>query len=203
MSEEKREEKPQIEYQRFEGEAEFQKALDRFLELPGRELRLFDPDLKGLRLNSPARIAQLDNFPARQPHAQDLHGGARHRPPDAPVSAHAGPAQALHARDPDQPNARGDPQPAGRVLVLDAQHYLRRPMADAFRGAIGLNDETEALAMRSRFQEILVRVLSRRREHHGRAISGRLIQLLHSRIAVELSNFSYCLILNPTEQGKS
>jgi len=35
MSEEKREEKPQIEYQRFEGEAEFQKALDRFSSCPG------------------------------------------------------------------------------------------------------------------------------------------------------------------------
>ncbi len=39
-------------------------------------------------------------------------------------------------------------------MVLDAQHYLRRPVADFFRGAIALNDDTEALAMRSRFQEI-------------------------------------------------
>jgi hypothetical protein len=39
-------------------------------------------------------------------------------------------------------------------MVLDAQHYLRRPVAGFFRGALGLNDETEALAMRARFQEI-------------------------------------------------
>ena len=39
-------------------------------------------------------------------------------------------------------------------MVLDAQHYLRRPVAEHFRGAIGLDDETEALAMRSRFLEI-------------------------------------------------
>ena len=39
-------------------------------------------------------------------------------------------------------------------MVLDAAHYLRRPVADHFRGAIGLHDETEALGMRSRFMEI-------------------------------------------------
>jgi hypothetical protein len=39
-------------------------------------------------------------------------------------------------------------------LVLDAAHYVRRPVAAQFRGAMGLNDDTEALAMRGRFQEI-------------------------------------------------
>jgi hypothetical protein len=39
-------------------------------------------------------------------------------------------------------------------IVLDAQHYLRRPVAEFYRGAIGLNDEAEALAMRARFLEI-------------------------------------------------
>jgi len=39
-------------------------------------------------------------------------------------------------------------------LVLDSLHYLRRPVARFFRGALGLNDENEALAMRSRFGEI-------------------------------------------------
>ena len=39
-------------------------------------------------------------------------------------------------------------------LVIDQQHYLRRPVAQFFRGALGLHDETEALAMRARFMEI-------------------------------------------------
>ena len=39
-------------------------------------------------------------------------------------------------------------------LVLDALHYVRRPVASYFRGAIGLGDETEGLGMRSRFMEI-------------------------------------------------
>jgi hypothetical protein len=38
--------------------------------------------------------------------------------------------------------------------VLDSQHYVRRPVASFYRGAMGLGDETEALAMRQRFQEI-------------------------------------------------
>jgi hypothetical protein len=39
-------------------------------------------------------------------------------------------------------------------LVLDAVHYVRRPVAAFFRGAVGLGDETDGLAMRSRFMEI-------------------------------------------------
>jgi hypothetical protein len=39
-------------------------------------------------------------------------------------------------------------------LVLDQSHYVRRPVAQFYRGALGLYDETEALAMRTRFQEI-------------------------------------------------
>jgi hypothetical protein len=39
-------------------------------------------------------------------------------------------------------------------MVLDSAHYLRRPVAAFFRGAIGLADENEALAMHGRFSEI-------------------------------------------------
>jgi hypothetical protein len=38
--------------------------------------------------------------------------------------------------------------------VLDQSHYVRRPVARFYRGALGLYDDTEALAMRGRFQEI-------------------------------------------------
>ena len=56
------EEPPKPEYERFDGETDFQKAVDRLLEQQGRELRIFDPDLSSLRLNLPARIAQLERF---------------------------------------------------------------------------------------------------------------------------------------------
>jgi hypothetical protein len=39
-------------------------------------------------------------------------------------------------------------------MVLDSVHYVRRPVATFFRGALGLADENEALAMRGRFKEI-------------------------------------------------
>ena len=47
-----------------------------------------------------------------------------------------------------------DRKDRNNFAVLDARHYLRRPVARFFRGALGLNDEAEALAMRSRFMEI-------------------------------------------------
>jgi hypothetical protein len=148
------EEKPKTEYARFEGESEFQQALERFLVQPGRELRLFDPDLKALRLNSPERIAQLDAF---------LRGSRTRR---IYIVAHSTEHLARHC-----PRMLGLLKLFNHVIqinrtheeirnlqdsfmVLDAQHYLRRPVATYFRGAIGLHDETEALAMRSRFQEI-------------------------------------------------
>jgi hypothetical protein len=39
-------------------------------------------------------------------------------------------------------------------FVLDANHYVRRPAARFWRGAIGIGDESEALSMRARFMEI-------------------------------------------------
>ena len=148
------EEKPKTEYLRFESEGDFQKALDRFLEQPGRELRLFDPDLKALRLNSPARIAQLDAF-LRASRTRKIYmvvHDTDHLTRQCPrmlallkLFSHAIQINRTHDEISNLQDA---------FLVLDAQHYLRRPIAEVFRGAIGLHDETEALAMRSRFQEI-------------------------------------------------
>ena len=148
------EEKPQPEYRRFEGEGEFQQAVDRLIEQPGRELRIFDPDLSSLRLNSPARIAQLEKFlrfsrtrriyivvhqtdtlVRRSPRMMGL----------LKLFTHAIQINQTHEEIRSLQDA---------FMVLDSQHYLRRPVADFFRGAIAVNDETEAQAMRSRFQEI-------------------------------------------------
>jgi len=148
------EQKPKTEYQRFESEGEFHQALDRFLERPGRELRLFDPDLKALGLNSPARIAQLDKF-LRGSRTRKIYIVVHHTDyltRQCPrmlallqLFTHAIQINRTHEEIRKLQDA---------FLVLDAQHYLRRPVAETFRGAIGLHDETEALAMRSRFQEI-------------------------------------------------
>jgi hypothetical protein len=148
------EEKPKTDYERFESEGDFQKALDRLLEQSGRELRLFDPDLKALQLNSPARIAQLENFlrGSRTRRIFIVVHHTDHLTRQCPrmlgllkLFTHAIQINRTHEEIRSLQDA---------FLVLDAQHYLRRPVAEFFRGAIGLHDETEALAMRSRFQEI-------------------------------------------------
>jgi hypothetical protein len=148
------EEKTKTEYQRFEGEGEFQNAVDRLLEQPGRELRIFDPDLSSLRLHSPARIAQLEKF-LRFSRTRRIYIVVHHtellmrRSPRMmallKLFTHAIQINQTHEEIQNLQDA---------FMVLDAQHCLRRPVADFFRGAIALNDETEALAMRSRFQEI-------------------------------------------------
>ena len=102
-------------YERFDTNEGFQAAVDRLLEQPGRELRVFDPDGAALRLNDPARIDAPRALPAREPHAADLPRAARHRPPDAALPAHDDAARALLARDPDQPHPRGDPRDPGRA----------------------------------------------------------------------------------------
>jgi hypothetical protein len=146
--------KPKPEYERFESDGEFQKALDRFLEQPGRELRLFDPDLKPLQLNSPARIAQLERFlrASRTRRIYIVVHDTEYLTRLCPrmmgllkLFTHAIQINRTHEEIRNLQDA---------FLVLDAQHYLRRPVAEHFRGAIGLYDETEALAMRARFQEI-------------------------------------------------
>ena len=49
-------------YERFDTDEGFQAAVDRLLEQPGRELRVFDPDGAALRLNESARIERLERF---------------------------------------------------------------------------------------------------------------------------------------------
>lgn len=148
------EDKPKEEYSRFESEADWQQAIDRLLALPGRELRIFDPDLSALRLNSPERIARLEKFLQESRirriylAAHDTEHLARRCP--RMMSLLARYAHAIQVnRTQDEIRHIQD-----SFLVLDAQHYVRRPVAEFFRGAAGLNDDTEALAMRSRFLEI-------------------------------------------------
>lgn len=147
-------EKPESEYERFEVEPDFQKSVDRLLAQPGRELRLFDPDLKALRLNSPARIAQLDSFlrgsRTRKIYVvvHNIDHLTRHCPRMLGLLKLFNHAIQINRTHEEISNLQD------AFMVLDARHYLRRPVAEHFRGAIGLNDEPEALAMRSRFQEI-------------------------------------------------
>lgn len=141
-------------YERFESNEGFQAAVERLLDQPGRELRIFDPDLSALRLNEPSRVDRLRRFLLASPtrrlyivvHKTDYL--SRHCPRMMTLLgrfSHAIQVQRTH-------EAIRGVQDA--FLVLDTAHFIRRPVAQFFRGAMSLGDENEALTMRSRFAEI-------------------------------------------------
>ena len=148
------EEKPAPEYRLFNSAAEFQDAVERLLDEPGRELRIFDPELKALQLNQPRRIARLEAFLAasRTRRIQIVLHDSEHLTRHCPRMMNLL-ARYAHAI---QVNRTGEElrELQDAFLVLDSSHYVRRPVARFFRGAIGIGDETETLAMRGRFGEI-------------------------------------------------
>ena len=141
-------------YERFETSEGFRAAVDRLLEQPGRELRMFDPDGAALRLNDAQRIAQLDRFllASRTRRLYLVVHNTEHLTRQCPRLmtllrrfSHAMQINRTHEEIREVQDA---------FLLLDAVHYVRRPMATLFRGAIGLGDENEGQALRGRFGEI-------------------------------------------------
>ena len=145
---------PQTEYAQFETEAEFQGALDRLLAAPGRELRIFDPDLSALHLDAAQRVEQLRSFLAAS-RTRRIYI-AVHDPDH--VTRYCPRMMALLSRFAHAIQVNCTHEEIRSIqdsfLVLDQSHYLRRPVAQLYRGALGLHDETEALGMRARFAEI-------------------------------------------------
>ncbi len=148
------EETPQTEYLQFDSETDFQRAVDRLLAAPGRELRVFDPDLAALKLNDAGRVELLKAFLAASRtrrlfmavHETDYVTGQC--PRMMSLLARYSHAIQIHRTHEEIRKIQDS------FLVLDQSHYVRRPVAQLFRGALGLHDEAEALAMRGRFQEI-------------------------------------------------
>jgi hypothetical protein len=145
---------PQPQYEQFEDEEAFQQAVDRLLEQPGRELRVFDPDLSGLRLNLPDRISRLQRFltvsRTRRIYIaiHDTDYVTKYCPRLRDLLTRYAHAIQIQQTD-EEIRLLQD-----AFLVLDANHYVRRPVARFWRGAIGIGDESEALSMRARFFEI-------------------------------------------------
>jgi hypothetical protein len=141
-------------YDRFDDRTGFQSAIDRLLEQPGRELRAFDPDGAALLLNDPVRIERIEKFLLASRTRRlylvlhDTEHLTRHCPRMMSLVtrfAHAIQVNKTHEEIRELQDA---------FLVLDSLHYVRRPVAQFFRGSIGLGDDTEGLAMRGRFMEI-------------------------------------------------
>ena len=141
-------------YERFDDRSGFQAAVDRLLQQPGRELRAFDPDGAALQLNDPGRVGRIEQFLLASRTRRlylvlhDTEHVTRHCPRMMSLLARFAHAIQVH-RTQEEIRELQD-----AFLVLDSMHYVRRPVAQFFRGAIGLNDETEGLAMRGRFGEI-------------------------------------------------
>jgi hypothetical protein len=141
-------------YTRFGDNAGFQAAVDRILEQPGRELRVFDPDLAALRLNDPQRIERLERFlqasRTRRIYivVHNTDHVTRRCPRMMSLIARFSHAIQVHRTHEEIRELQDS------FMVLDSMHYVRRPVAQFFRGAIGLGDEPEGLAMRGRFMEI-------------------------------------------------
>lgn len=141
-------------YERFDTKEGYQAAVDRLLDQPGRELRIFDPDGAALRLNDPARIERIERFlqASRTRRIYVVLHDPQHVQRQCPRMmsllaryAHAIQIHRTHEEIRELQDA---------FMVLDSSHYVRRPVAAFFRGALVLADENDALAMRGRFSEI-------------------------------------------------
>jgi len=141
-------------YERFDTNAGFQQAISRLIVQPGRELRVFDPDGAALRLNDPARVAELERFlvASRTRRLYVVLHDTEHLTRKCPRMmsllarfTHAVQINRTHEQIRELQDA---------FLVLDSQHYVRRPVAAFYRGAMGLGDEAEGQVMRQRFAEI-------------------------------------------------
>ncbi len=145
---------PKTEYVQFDTEADFQQAVDRLLAAPGREMRIFDPDLSALRLNTAQRVEQLRQFLAASRTRRlyiavhDPDHLTKYCPRMMALMARFAHAIQVNCTHEEIRNLQDS------FLVLDQAHYLRRPVALQFRGALGLHDDTEAMTMRARFMEI-------------------------------------------------
>ena len=141
-------------YETFDSNDGFQAAVDRLLEQPGRELRIFDPDGAALRLNDSGRIERIERFlitsRTRRLYmaVHDTEHIARQCPRMMALIGRLSHAIQIN-RTAEEIRELQD-----AFLVLDQSHYVRRPVAQFFRGAMGLGDENEGLAMRGRFMEI-------------------------------------------------
>lgn len=141
-------------YERFDTNEGFQASVERLLEQPGRELRVFDPDGVALRLNDPGRVERIEQFllASRTRRLYLVVHSTEHLTRQCPRLltllrrfAHAMQINRTHEEIREVQDA---------FLLVDSVHYVRRPVATLFRGAMGLGDENEGQALRGRFGEI-------------------------------------------------
>jgi len=134
--------------------SDYAEAFERLLGLARRELRIFDPDLSELEMNSTSRVQTLARF---------LRGSRTHRIYIAlhdvgHVTKHCPRLIALLASHTSAIlifQTHGDAAKVQDCFVLaDGDHLVRRPVRTQPRGVLVLNDPKECQPMRERFDEI-------------------------------------------------
>jgi hypothetical protein len=133
---------------------EYLEGFNRLLGLVRRELRIFDPDLSELDMNSTARIETLTRF-LRQDRNRVVYvalhdtGHVTQRCPRLITLMGSYSAGIRIVR------TRGDAARVQDCFVLaDGDHLLRRPVTAQPRGVLVINDPKECQPMRERFDEI-------------------------------------------------
>ena len=138
----------------LQARSDYLQGFGRLLGLVRRELRIFDPDLSELQLNSAERVAALAGF---------LRDGPNHR---IYVALHSVDYVSqrcprfiellgIHASSIFIYQTIGDAAKVQDCFVLaDGEHLVRRPVTSQPRGVLVIADPKECQPMRERFDEI-------------------------------------------------
>jgi hypothetical protein len=145
---------PQPERRILGTRSEYLAAFDTLVAGLRRELRIFDPDCTQLELNSPARAELLRRFLLADREnrllvvVHDPEPIKRHSPRlmrllaefSASIAVHQTEGEALRAQD--------------CFVLADMEHFVRRPVAAAWRGVYAINEYHESRLIRERYDEI-------------------------------------------------
>ena len=138
----------------LETKSDYLEGFNGLLGLVRRELRIFDPDLSELDMNSARRIEMLTRF-LRQDRAHVLYVALHdieHVTQRCPrlitlMGSYTAGIQLVRTQ--------GDAARAQDCFVLaDGDHLVRRPVAAQPRGVLVINDPKECQPIRERFDEI-------------------------------------------------
>ena len=138
----------------LQARSDYQRGFGRLLGLVRRELRIFDPDLSELDINSSERVAALARFLRSGPDRRifiALHGVDYVSRRCPRLIALLG----IHASSIFIHQTIGDAAKVQDCFSLaDGDHLVRRPVTAQPRGVLVIGDPKECQPMRERFDEI-------------------------------------------------
>ncbi len=138
----------------LQARGDYQSGFGRILGMVRRELRIFDPDLAELSINSSERIESLSHFMRSGPNRRiyialhDVDYVSKRCPRFIALMG-------IHASSIFVNRTFGDAAKVQDCFVLaDGEHLIRRPVTAQARGVLVIGDPKECQPMRERFDEI-------------------------------------------------